>query len=255
MAADTFADWVDKGYIAKTSSSAKAEDAGVSSSAASPRSSSSPAAAHPGAPVGTDRLPGRPDGLTCIDLDFRRAGEVCVEYLATLGHRRVALIGSPPEVYFRGTAFARLVAAGFTAAADRNGLRSTVHPCVDTPVAARAMADRLVREHPDLTGIVVHNEPVLCPGGHRPAGPLHPACHGCRPTASAGAGRGKLTAGRGAERPSTGAGGLPAGRVPRHGAAPGVPRRPVRVTWRVSYGGGARRHPRQSAANGPYLHR
>jgi DNA-binding LacI/PurR family transcriptional regulator len=108
-------------------------------------------------------FPADPTGLTCIDLDFQRAGEVCVEHLAGLGHRRIALIGSPPEVYARGTAFAGLVAAGFTAAADRSGLQSTVHPCVATPVAARAMAEDLLREHPDLTGIVVHNEPIIQP--------------------------------------------------------------------------------------------
>lgn len=108
-------------------------------------------------------FPADPTGLTCIDLDFQQAGEVCVEHLAALGHRRVALVGSPPEVYLRGTGFARRVAAGFTAAADRRGLRSTVHPCADTPVAARAMAERLVRDEPGLTGIVVHNEPVVQP--------------------------------------------------------------------------------------------
>jgi DNA-binding LacI/PurR family transcriptional regulator len=108
-------------------------------------------------------FPADPTGLTCIDLDFQQAAEACVDHLAALGHRRVALVGSPPEVYVRETGFARRVAAGFTAAADRNGLRSTVLPCVDTPIAARAMAERLVREQPDLTGVVVHNEPIVQP--------------------------------------------------------------------------------------------
>src|ERR1051325_3437703 len=49
------------------------------------------------------------DGLTCIGLDFRAAGERCVEHLAQLGHRVVGLVGSPPEVYVRGTAFAQRV--------------------------------------------------------------------------------------------------------------------------------------------------
>lgn len=102
-------------------------------------------------------------GLTCIDLDFRAAGEACVEHLAQLGHRVVALVGSPPEVYVRGTAFAQRVVQGFTAAADRGGLASAVHPCEATPAAARRVAEQLLREQPALTGVVVHNEAVLEP--------------------------------------------------------------------------------------------
>ncbi|MFG2134480.1 LacI family DNA-binding transcriptional regulator [Streptomyces sp. NPDC048751] len=102
-------------------------------------------------------------GLTCIDLDFRAAGEACVDHLARLGHRVVALVGSPPEVYVRGTAFAQRVVQGFTAAADRGGLASAVHPCEANPAAARRVAEQLLREQPALTGVVVHNEPVLEP--------------------------------------------------------------------------------------------
>ncbi|MFI9339702.1 LacI family DNA-binding transcriptional regulator [Streptomyces sp. NPDC052773] len=101
--------------------------------------------------------------LTCVDLDFRAAGEACVDHLAALGHRVVALVGSPPEVYVRRTAYAQRVVQGFTAAADRHGLASAVHPCEATPVAARATAERLLREQPALTGVVVHNEAVLNP--------------------------------------------------------------------------------------------
>ncbi|MER6355106.1 LacI family DNA-binding transcriptional regulator [Streptomyces sp. NPDC001634] len=108
-------------------------------------------------------FPLEPSGLTCIDLDFKAAGELCVERLAGLGHRVVALVGSPPEVYVRQTAFAQRVVQGFTAAADRNGLASSVHPCEATPAAARTVAEQLLREQPALTGVVVHNEAVLEP--------------------------------------------------------------------------------------------
>ncbi|MFE3030061.1 LacI family DNA-binding transcriptional regulator [Streptomyces canus] len=109
-------------------------------------------------------LIGRPassEGLTCVDLDFRAAAEACVEHLARLGHRSVALVGSPPEVYVRRTAFAQRVVQGFTDAADRSGMSSTVHPC--EPGAARELAERLLREQPALTGVVVHNEALLEP--------------------------------------------------------------------------------------------
>ncbi|NEB04800.1 LacI family DNA-binding transcriptional regulator [Streptomyces sp. SID13726] len=106
-------------------------------------------------------FPADPSGLTCVDLDFRAAGEACVEHLARLGHRSVALVGSPPEVYVRQTAFAHSVVQGFTTAADRNGMSSTVHPC--EPGTAHETAERLLREQPALTGVVVHNEPLLEP--------------------------------------------------------------------------------------------
>ena len=108
-------------------------------------------------------FPADSEGLTCIDLDFKAAGEACVEHLARLGHRVVALVGSPPEVYVRQTAFAQRVVQGFTAAADRSGLSSSVHPCEASPAAARLVAEQLLREHPALTGVVVHNEPILEP--------------------------------------------------------------------------------------------
>ncbi|MGW2828333.1 LacI family DNA-binding transcriptional regulator [Streptomyces sp. NPDC001286] len=108
-------------------------------------------------------FPAEPTGLTCVDLDFKAAGEACVEHLARLGHRVVALVGSPPEVYVRGTAFAQRVVQGFTAAADRGGLSSSVHPCEATPAAARLVAEQLLREQPALTGVVVHNEAILEP--------------------------------------------------------------------------------------------
>ncbi|WP_371671094.1 LacI family transcriptional regulator [Streptomyces sp. NBC_00289] len=108
-------------------------------------------------------FPRDPAGLTCIDLDFRAAGERCVDHLAQLGHRVVALVGSPPEVYVRGTAFAQRVVQGFTAAADRGGLASAVHPCAATPAAAHRAAEQLLRQQPALTGVVVHNEAVLEP--------------------------------------------------------------------------------------------
>ncbi|MEV6618713.1 LacI family DNA-binding transcriptional regulator [Streptomyces sp. NPDC051051] len=108
-------------------------------------------------------FPSEAAGLTCIDLDFQAAGEACVKHLAALGHRVVALVGSPPDVYVRGTAFAQRVVQGFTAAADRFGLTSAVHPCEGTADAARRVAEGLLREHPALTGVVVHNEAVLEP--------------------------------------------------------------------------------------------
>jgi len=102
-------------------------------------------------------------GLTCVDLDFTAAGAACVDHLADLGHRRVALIGSPPEVYARGTGFAERVEHGFLEAARLRGMGSSVHPCAPTADAVEELLDVLLREHPDLTALVVHNEPLVEP--------------------------------------------------------------------------------------------
>jgi DNA-binding LacI/PurR family transcriptional regulator len=101
--------------------------------------------------------------LTCVDLDFTAAGAVCVDHLADLGHRRVALIGSPPEVYARETGFAQRVEEGFEEAATTRGLAWSVHPCEPTAEAVEDLLDHLLIEHPDLTSLVVHNEPLVEP--------------------------------------------------------------------------------------------
>ncbi|MFF5264998.1 LacI family DNA-binding transcriptional regulator [Actinomadura viridis] len=108
-------------------------------------------------------FPAEPAGLTCIDLDFRAAGEACATRLAALGHRSVALVGSPPEVYARQTGYAQRVAEGFTAAVREHGMTGEPHPCESSPEAARALVDRLLAAQPDLTGVVVHNEPIVEP--------------------------------------------------------------------------------------------
>ena len=108
-------------------------------------------------------FPADPAGLTCIDLDFAAAGAACVDHLADLGHACVALVGSPPEVYERELGFASRTAAGFDEALRRRGLRGTTVPCEPTPDAVRATVAGLLARHPDLTAVVVHNEPTVPP--------------------------------------------------------------------------------------------
>ncbi len=100
-------------------------------------------------------------GLTCIDLDFAAAGALCVDHLADRGHTDIAFVGQPPSVYERRTGFAERTLAGFESAAARRGVRATSHPC--TPESADRVADGLQRERPELTGVIVHNEPSVGP--------------------------------------------------------------------------------------------
>ncbi|MEU4366388.1 LacI family DNA-binding transcriptional regulator [Micromonospora chersina] len=102
-------------------------------------------------------------GLSCVDLDFHRAGEVCVEHLAARGHRRVALLGAPAAVYARGTGFAHRTRAGVVAAAARAGVDAVALPCEEGPAAVRADLAALLDRHPDVSGLVVQNESAVGP--------------------------------------------------------------------------------------------
>ncbi|MEU3456254.1 LacI family DNA-binding transcriptional regulator [Micromonospora sp. NPDC006766] len=101
--------------------------------------------------------------LACVDLDFHRAGEVCVEHLAGLGHRRVALLGAPAAVYARGTGFAHRTRAGVLAAAARLGLDAVTLPCEEGRTAIRRDLASLLDRHPDIRGLVVQNESAVGP--------------------------------------------------------------------------------------------
>ena len=106
-------------------------------------------------------FPAEADGMTCVDLDFGAAGRACLDHLADLGHRCVGLIGSPYAVYARGTGFATRVANGVAAAAMDRGVRASTHPCDASRDGAPAMVRELLRAHPGMTGLIVHNELVV----------------------------------------------------------------------------------------------
>ncbi|GIG89921.1 LacI family DNA-binding transcriptional regulator [Plantactinospora endophytica] len=106
-------------------------------------------------------FPADPAGLTCVDLDFYRAGQACVEHLAGLGHRRIALLGAPAVVYDRDTGFAHRTRAGFAETAHRHGIEATAQPCEENlDAVARELAGLLDRQ-PDLSALVVHNEAAV----------------------------------------------------------------------------------------------
>jgi len=112
-------------------------------------------------PVVLIGVPDDSTALTCIDLDFERAGALAVEHLAERGHRRVALLGSPREVLRRHTAYAERMTRGFDTAADRLGLDHVVVPTTSSVAGAYRAVDELVDAVPDVTGLVVHNEIAL----------------------------------------------------------------------------------------------
>lgn len=108
-------------------------------------------------------FPADPSGLTCVDLDFAAAAALCVDRLADLGHREVALIGPPAAVLERGTGFAQRTLAGFHDAAARRGLAAVARSCEPGLEPVQATVKELLAEHPRVTGLVVHNEAAVAP--------------------------------------------------------------------------------------------
>ena len=108
-------------------------------------------------------VPENTAGLTCVDLDFVAVGAVCVDHLADLGHREIALVGPPRAVYERETGFAQRTVDGFTSAARRRGLEARVHPCEPAREPVLATVTSMFGDRPGLTGLVVHNEAALVP--------------------------------------------------------------------------------------------
>jgi DNA-binding LacI/PurR family transcriptional regulator len=100
-------------------------------------------------------------GLTCVDLDFYRAGQTCVEHLVTLGHRDIALLGAPAVVYERDTGFAHRTHAGFVETAERHGISAVAQPCEEHLDAVRRELANLLDQRPELSALVVHNEAAV----------------------------------------------------------------------------------------------
>ncbi|MFL6114016.1 MAG: LacI family DNA-binding transcriptional regulator [Catenulispora sp.] len=108
-------------------------------------------------------LPADTEGLTCVDLDFDATGGACVDHLAELGHRDIALIGEGEGVYRRHTGFAARTLAGFQRQAAERGLRAVHRTCEGTYESTAGVLARILEERPSTTGFVVQNEAAIAP--------------------------------------------------------------------------------------------
>ncbi|MEU9064594.1 LacI family DNA-binding transcriptional regulator [Streptomyces sp. NPDC048430] len=108
-------------------------------------------------------LPADASGLVCVDHDFARAGALCAEHLADLGHREVAFIGYAPTVYQRHSGYAERTIVGFREAARHQGLRVVHRPCEGTFKSTAGALARILADRPGTTGFVVQNEGAIGP--------------------------------------------------------------------------------------------
>ncbi|MFD6343200.1 LacI family DNA-binding transcriptional regulator [Streptomyces roseolus] len=108
-------------------------------------------------------LPADPAGLNCVDLDFAAAGALCVEHLAGLGHRQIAVVGGSPGVYARHTGFAERTLDGLRDRAARLGVGLLHRPCDGSHDAVAGVLARILDERPAVSAFVVQNETAVEP--------------------------------------------------------------------------------------------
>jgi DNA-binding LacI/PurR family transcriptional regulator len=108
-------------------------------------------------------VPADPSGLDCVDLDFVQAGRLCVDHLASLGHRTVAFIGEADAVYRRHTGFAERTLQGIQEGAALLGVDLVHRPCEGSYEAAAGALGRILEERPHTTGLIVQNEVIIPP--------------------------------------------------------------------------------------------
>jgi len=90
-------------------------------------------------------VPEEPDGLVCVDLDFAAAAQLAVEGLVERGHRRLALLGYPPESVERDIGYVRRFGDAGLAAAARAGVPcQLVSPLGHTTADAREAVARVL---------------------------------------------------------------------------------------------------------------
>ena len=93
-------------------------------------------------------LPGRSVGLSCVDLDFAASSALLVDHLVELGHRSIALVGSPATVYERRTGYAQRTLSGFTSAAAMAGVAAVHTPCDPASTACAVRSAKSSRASP-----------------------------------------------------------------------------------------------------------
>lgn len=98
-------------------------------------------------------VPEEPDGLVCVDLDFAAAARLAVDGLVERGHRRLAVLGYPPEAVERDIGYVRRFGDAALAAARAAGVEcSMLSPVAHTAAAVRDAVGRALAPAQDADG-------------------------------------------------------------------------------------------------------
>ncbi|MFI5908484.1 LacI family DNA-binding transcriptional regulator [Dactylosporangium sp. NPDC051541] len=101
-----------------------------------------------------------------IDVDYTTLITRCVHHLADLGHRHIAFVNRSAELVAAGYGPGHRALAGFAAGVAERGLTGVDVCCPDDAAGGEDCLERLLAEHPEVTGLVTINEAAL-PGVQR----------------------------------------------------------------------------------------
>jgi DNA-binding LacI/PurR family transcriptional regulator len=119
-----------------------------------------------GMPFVTIGRTARPDGMCWVDVDYATLVGRCVDHLADLGHRHIALINRSAELVSSGYGPGQRACEGFAEAVARRGVEGCAFCCADHAQAGEACVEEILRTHPEVTAAATINEAAL-PGVQR----------------------------------------------------------------------------------------
>jgi DNA-binding LacI/PurR family transcriptional regulator len=119
-----------------------------------------------GTPFVTIGRTARPHGTCWVDIDYSALIGRCVDHLADLGHRHIALINRPAELVSAGYGPGHRAREGFAKAVARRGIEGSEFCCDDHAQAGEACVEGILGTYPEVTAAATINEPAL-PGIQR----------------------------------------------------------------------------------------
>lgn len=122
--------------------------------------------ARTGIPFVTIGRVAEPDGTWWVDLDVATVVGRCVDHLADLGHRDIALVNRPAELVAAGYGPARRAHEGFVEAVGRRAVNGSEFCCGDDLAGGELCVAQILAARPGTTAIVTANEAAL-PGVQR----------------------------------------------------------------------------------------
>jgi DNA-binding LacI/PurR family transcriptional regulator len=99
-------------------------------------------------------------------VDYASLISRCVDHLADLGHRHIALINRSAELVASRYGPGHRAREGFMEATARRGITGVEFCCDDNPPAGEHCVGEITRTHPEITAAATINEPAL-PGIQR----------------------------------------------------------------------------------------
>jgi len=119
-----------------------------------------------GIPFVTIGRTARPQGMCWVDIDYATLIGRCVDHLADLGHRAIALINRSAGLISSGYGPGQRAREGFAEAAARRGVQGYEFCCADDAQWGEKCVEEILQTHPEVTAVATINEAAL-PGLQR----------------------------------------------------------------------------------------